>query len=168
MAWEVSTNDQFTEVVRKGRAFADPSADFTVKVDAEGLKPSHKYFYRFVAEDVSSCIGVTKTLPKGNVKQFRIGLASCSNFPQGYFNAYRDMASKDLDLVLHLGDYIYEYPDGEYANQEALDRLNRHVRPTHEILTLDDYRTRYGLYRTDKNLQAVHQRHPLCLRLGRS
>ena len=113
-----------------------------------------------MAEDVSSCIGITKTLPKGNVNQFRIGLASCSNFPQGYFNAYRDMASQDLDLVLHLGDYIYEYPDGEYANQEALDRLHRHVRPTHEILTLDDYRTRYGLYRTDKNLQAVHQRHP--------
>ena len=158
--WEVSTNDQFTEVVRKGRAFADPSADFTVKVDAQGLKPSHKYFYRFVAEDVSSCIGITKTLPKGDVNQFRIGLASCSNFPQGYFNAYRDMASQDLDLVLHLGDYIYEYPDGEYANQEALDRLNRHVRPTHEILTLDDYRTRYGLYRNDKHLQAVHQQHP--------
>ena len=162
--WEVSTNNQFTKVVRKGRAFADPSADFTVKVDAQGLKPSHKYFYRFVAEDISSCIGITKTLPKGDVNQFRIGLASCSNFPQGYFNAYRDMASQDLDLVLHLGDYIYEYPDGEYANQEALDRLNRHVRPTHEILTLDDYRTRYGLYRSDKNLQAVHQRHPfICI-----
>ena len=162
--WEVSTNDQFTKVVEKGQAFADPASDFTVKVDAQGLKPDHKYFYRFLAEHVYSCVGVTKTLPEGHIDQFRIGIASCSNFPQGYFNAYRDMASQDLDLVLHLGDYIYEYPDGEYANQEALERLNRHVKPTHEILSLDDYRTRYGLYRSDKNLQAVHQRHPfICI-----
>ena len=164
LKWEVSTNNRFTNVISKGQAFADPSTDFTVKVDAQGLKPFQKYFYRFLAEDVYSCIGMTKTLPMGDVNQFRIGIASCSNFPQGYFNAYHDMVAQDLDLVLHLGDYIYEYPDGEYANEEALDRLNRHVRPTHEILTLDDYRTRYGLYRSDEHLQTVHQRHPfICI-----
>ena len=92
--------------------------------------------------------------------RFRIGIASCSNYPQGFFNAYRDMASQDLDAVVHLGDYIYEYPDGGYANKEALERLNRHVQPEHEILTLEDYRTRYGVYRTDQDLQKLHQKHP--------
>ena len=158
--WQISADDKFNKLINHGSAIAHPSADFTVKVDADRLKPAQQYFYRFISEGVISHIGTTKTLPTGEVSNFRIGFASCSNFPQGYFNAYHDMAAQDLDLVLHLGDYIYEYPDGVYANQEALDRLGRHVKPAHEILTLDDYRTRYGVYRSDQNLQAVHQRHP--------
>jgi alkaline phosphatase D len=158
--WQISIDNQFTKVINHGRTIANPSSDFTVKIDADGLKPSQKYFYRFISEGVTSHVGTTKTLPIGEVSKFRIGLASCSNFPQGYFNAYQDMAAQDLDLVLHLGDYIYEYPDGEYANQEALDLLNRHVKPAHEILTLEDYRTRYGVYRSDQNLQEVHKQHP--------
>ena len=86
--------------------------DYTVKVDATGLQPDRRYFYRFLADGLSSSIGRTRTLPRGEVAAFRLGVASCSNYPQGYFNAYRHMAESDLDLILHLGDYIYEYPEG--------------------------------------------------------
>ena len=89
-----------------------------------------------------------------------MGVASCSNYPQGFFNAYRHMADTDLDVVLHLGDYIYEYPEAGYANDYARNVLKRNVVPEHETIALEDYRMRYGLYRTDPDLQAVHQRHP--------
>jgi len=158
--WQVAADKGFAKVTSSGHFFTDASRDFTVKVDASPLEPGRQYFYRFISEGVVSPTGVTRTLPVGEVARFRIGIASCSNYPQGFFNAYRDMASQDLDAVVHLGDYIYEYPDGGYANKEALERLNRHVRPEHEILTLEDYRTRYGVYRTDQDLQKLHQKHP--------
>ena len=158
--WQVATDTRFAKIVSSGQVFTDISRDFTVKVDAASLEPGIRYFYRFISEGVISSTGITKTLPVGEVARFKIGIASCSNYPQGFFNAYRDMARQDLDAVVHLGDYIYEYPDGGYANKEALDRLNRHVRPEHEILTLEDYRTRYGVYRTDQDLQKLHQNYP--------
>ena len=158
--WQVATDTRFAKIVSSGQVFTDISRDFTVKVDAASLEPGIRYFYRFISEGVVSSTGITKTLPVGEVARFKIGIASCSNYPQGFFNAYRDMARQDLDAVVHLGDYIYEYPDGGYANKEALDRLNRHVRPEHEILTLEDYRTRYGVYRTDQDLQKLHQNYP--------
>jgi alkaline phosphatase D len=122
--------------------------------------PGTAYFYRFSSLGVNSETGQTKTLPVGQVASFRMGVASCSNYPQGFFNAYRHMADTDLDVVLHLGDYIYEYPEAGYANDYARNVLKRNVVPKHEVLALEDYRMRYGLYRTDPDLQAVHQRHP--------
>jgi alkaline phosphatase D len=158
--WQVATDQGFSRVVASGQTTASAGSDYTVKVDATGLQPDQRYFYRFNARGVSSATGTTKTLPNGLATTFTMGVASCSNFPQGFFNAYRHMAESDLDLVLHLGDYIYEYPEAGYANDYAREVLKRSVVPQHEVVALEDYRMRYGLYRTDPDLQALHQRHP--------
>lgn len=158
--WRVAADAQFQRIVAEGDAIADAERDFTVKVDATGLQPGHAYFYRFESAGETSDVGQTKTLPVGAVDQFRLAVASCSNYPQGYFHAYRDIAEQKVDVVLHLGDYLYEYPLGEYANAVAEQTLGRRVEPAHELLALEDYRMRYGLYRTDRDLQAAHAAHP--------
>ena len=158
--WEVASDPQFMQLVNSGVVSTSAKRDYTLKVDAQGLEPGSAYFYRFLSEGIISPVGQTRTLPEGAVESFRIGVASCSNYPQGYFNVYRHMADSDLDLVLHLGDYIYEYAEGVYANVVATEELGRQVEPATEILTVEDYRMRYGLYRTDPDLQAVHARHP--------
>ena len=150
--WQVATDQGFARVVASGQTTASAGSDYTVKVDATGLQPNQRYFYRFNARSVSSATGTTKTLPDGLATKFTMGVASCSNFPQGFFNAYRHMAESDLDLVLHLGDYIYEYPEAGYANDYAREVLKRNVVPQHEVIALEDYRMRYGLYRTDPDL----------------
>ena len=158
--WEVASDPQFKQLVKSGIISTSAERDYILKVDAQGLEPGQAYFYRFLSEGIASPVGRTRTLPEGEVEAFRIGVASCSNYPQGYFNVYRHMADSDLDLVLHLGDYIYEYAEGVYANAVATGELGRQIEPTNEILTIEDYRMRYGLYRTDSDLQAVHARHP--------
>ncbi|MFT4796687.1 MAG: alkaline phosphatase D [Candidatus Azotimanducaceae bacterium] len=158
--WQIAATADFTLPVTSGTVRSLRKHDYTVKVDALGLEPGQKYFYRFICNGSISPTGETKTLPIGELSSYRIGVASCSNYPQGYFHAYRHMAQSQLDLVIHLGDYIYEYAEGRYANPIALEKLGRHVEPQHEIITLEDYRMRYGLYRTDRDLQLVHQRHP--------
>jgi len=158
--WEVARDATFEAIVAEGVATAIPERDYTVKVDAIGLKPDSRFCYRFVAEGVTSAVGCTRTLPAGAVGEFKMAVASCSNYPQGFFHAFRDIAEADLDVVLHLGDYLYEYPVGEYVNPIAEEQLGRKVEPAHEILVLEDYRMRYGLYRTDPDLQAAHAAHP--------
>jgi len=158
--WQVAEDPSFQRVVARGTAATNASRDFTVKVDATGLDAGRHYWYRFVFEGIPSPVGRTKTLPGDRADAFRVGVCSCSNFPQGYFNAYRDMAGSELDVVMHLGDYIYEYAQRVYANPEAISALGRHVVPDHELLVLEDYRMRYGLYRTDPDLQAAHAAHP--------
>jgi alkaline phosphatase D len=158
--WEVAIDENFNNIVTWGTTLTDAARDYTVKVDVVGLEPGGHYFYRFLGEGVTSMVGQTRTLPDADVGEFRLGVASCSNYPQGYFNAYRHMAETELDLVVHLGDYIYEYAEGVYASKVALEQLGRHVKPDHETVALEDYRMRYGLYRSDADLQAVHARHP--------
>ena len=158
--WQVATDDTFSTVVASGEAAARAERDYTVKVDAAGLAPGTGYCYRFMAHGVTSPIGCTRTLPVGAVSEFKMAVASCSNYPQGFFHAYRHIAESDLDVVLHLGDYLYEYPVGYYANPVAENQFGRTVEPEHEILVLEDYRMRHGLYRTDPDLQAAHAAHP--------
>jgi alkaline phosphatase D len=158
--WQVATDASFETVIASGEAAARADRDYTVKVDAAGLAPGQSYCYRFMAYGVSSPVGCTRTLPVGGVSEFKMAVASCSNYPQGFFHAYRDIAESDLDVVLHLGDYLYEYPVGEYVNPVAEERLGRKVEPEHEILVLEDYRMRHGLYRTDPDLLAAHAAHP--------
>jgi alkaline phosphatase D len=158
--WEVAEDLQFKRVVTSGETSTGPERDHTVKVDATGLQPATNYWYRFVFNGVTSAVGRTRTLPVGAVEAFSLAVCSCSNYPQGYFNAYRDIAQADIDVVMHLGDYIYEYAQGIYANPYVVDSLGRAVVPEHEILVLEDYRQRYGLYRTDQDLQAAHAAHP--------
>ena len=159
-AWQVATDKTFETVIASGEAVARAERDFTVKVDAAGLTPGTSYCYRFMAHGVTSPVGCTRTLPTGAVSEFKMAVASCSNYPQGFFHAYRDIAESELDAVLHLGDYLYEYPVGEYVNSVAEERLGRKVEPEHEILVLEDYRMRHGLYRTDPDLLAAHAAHP--------
>ena len=158
--WEVAEDLQFKRVVMSGETTTGPERDHTVKVDATGLQPATNYWYRFVFNGVTSAVGRTRTLPVGAVEAFSLAVCSCSNYPQGYFNAYRDIAKADIDVVMHLGDYIYEYAQGVYANPYVVGSLGRAVVPEHEILVLEDYRQRYGLYRTDEDLQAAHAAHP--------
>ena len=158
--WQVATDASFETVIASGEAAARADRDYTVKVDAAGLAPGQSYCYRFIAYGVTSPVGCTRTLPVGAVSEFKMAVASCSNYPQGFFHAYRDIAEADLDVVLHLGDYLYEYPVGEYVNPVAEEILGRKVEPEHEILVLEDYRMRHGLYRTDPDLLAAHAAHP--------
>src|SRR6185295_8849732 len=147
------------QVRQSGRFVTDRRRDFTVKVDAAGLDPGLTYYYQFEARGVKSLVGRTRTLPVGNVDRLRLAYASCSNYPWGYFNAYARIAERDdLDCVLHLGDYIYEYKLGEYADPQL--KGERDVVPTNETVSLTDYRLRYALYRTDPDLQEVHRQHP--------
>ncbi|NGY03440.1 alkaline phosphatase D family protein [Solimonas terrae] len=151
----VARDPQLGDVVKHGSVQTSAQRDFTVKVDATGLQPATTYYYRFHAGDLQSPIGRTRTLPVGSVDRLRIGVVSCASLAHGYFNAYGRLAERaDLDLIVHLGDYIYEYGSGQYGNLRAYE-------PEHEILTLDDYRTRYAQYRGEAELQAMHRQHAL-------
>lgn len=157
VSWEISDKRDFSEVVESGTLETSSERDYTVKVDATGLSPAHTYFYRFQYDGKNSEVGVTKTLPVENPKSVKVAVVSCSNFEAGYFNAFARIADRsDLDAVLHLGDYIYEYAVGTYGDT-TLGRLNV---PDSEIVSLSDYRTRYALYRLDPDLKRVHQSLP--------
>lgn len=159
--WEVASDEAFGIIVARGVAGTGPERDYTVKVDVAGLQAASVYFYRFATGADRSPVGRTKTLPVGGVAQAKLAVVSCANFPGGYFNVYSDIAKRtDLDLVLHLGDYIYEYGRLGYASQLAF-ALDRVSAPDHEILTLDDYRLRHAQYRSDSDLRAMHARLPM-------
>ncbi|MBL8348312.1 MAG: alkaline phosphatase D family protein [Rubrivivax sp.] len=158
--WEVAHDPGFRRLAAHGIAFASAERDWTVKVDAGDLPPGTELFYRFSALGRHSPTGRTRTLPTGLVRDVRLAVFSCSNYPAGYFHAYREAARlDDLDAAVHLGDYIYEYPRGGYASDDAA-ALGREVEPAGELLLLQDYRARYAQYRSDPDLQALHARVP--------
>jgi alkaline phosphatase D len=158
--WEVATDKGFSNVVSKGHIHTGQGSDYTAKADATGLEPGQDYFYRFKVRDQISPIGETRTLNEKGMKQVRLAVVSCSNYPFGYFNAYKALCDNgQFDAVLHLGDYIYDYQIGEYQSPNA-EKMGRLVDPPHEIVTLSDYRTRYAQYRTDEDLQEIHRRYP--------
>ena len=159
--WEIASDEAFGIVLARGIASTGPERDYTVKIDVTGLQAASVYFYRFATGADRSPVGRTKTLPVGGVAQAKLAVVSCANFPGGYFNVYADIAKRaDLDLVLHLGDYIYEYGRLGYASQLAF-ALDRVSAPDHEILTLQDYRLRHAQYRGDGDLRAMHARLPM-------
>ena len=153
--WEIATDAALTRPVARGTARTDEHRDHTVKVDVAGLRAATTYYYRFITEGVASPIGRTRTLPAGATPRVRIAVASCSNHAAGYFNAYRRIAERaDLDLVVHLGDYLYEYGADEYGSVRVPD-------PTHEMVVLSDYRRRHAQYKSDPDLQELHRQHPM-------
>lgn len=155
VAWEVATDLAFTQVVATGTFITRADRDWTVKVDATGLTAGTTYYYRFATLGEGSPVGRTRTAPSGATSRLRFAVVSCSNRAFGWFHAYRKVARRaDLDAVIHLGDYIYEYGDGEYGGARRLD-------PPTEIRSLDDYRRRYRCYRRDPDLRAMHQQHPV-------
>ena len=157
VAWEIAEYPDFSRTADRGEAMASPSKDYIIKVVAKNLRAGRRYFYRFRALGEASPIGRTRTLPKRGVKGIRLAIVSCANYNFGYFNPYRAIAAReDIDAVLHLGDYIYEYANNVYGAHPK-----RPLKPKGETLTLEDYRTRYGLYRSDPHLQALHRNHPM-------
>ncbi|MFG2296764.1 alkaline phosphatase D family protein [Streptomyces sp. NPDC048603] len=159
--WEVAEDKGFSRIVARGSVTASAAGDHTVKADVRGLRPGTAYFYRFTAGPTVSPVGRTRTTPAHDATTpgVRFGVVSCANWEAGYFSAYRHLAARaDLDAILHLGDYIYEYQTGGYP--EAKYTVRRHE-PAHEITTLADYRTRHGKYKTDADLQALHAAHPV-------
>ena len=160
VTWEIATDNQFKQNLKTGMVETTKTDDFTVKVDAAGLQANTIYYYRFRFGNKISSVGQTKTLPI-TTNKVTFAVCSCSNYPAGYFYVYREMAKQNVDVIIHLGDYIYEYGADGYAAEDAA-KLGRTL-PTDnnkEIIKLDDYRKRYALYRQDKDLQAAHQRHP--------
>jgi alkaline phosphatase D len=159
--WFVARDAAFKHVVSSGIFDTDSSRDHTVKIVVPDLKPGDIYFYKFAVEDTISPTGQTKTLPVGHVEQLVLAVTTCSNYPFGYFNAY-DAIAKDssIDLVVHLGDYIYEYGVEGFGGEMG-KRIGRNHQPTHEIVSLDDYRKRHAQYKTDNGSLAMHARHPL-------
>lgn len=161
VVWEISADQDFKQLVNTGKVQTNAAQDFTVKVDADRLQVGTKYYYRFRFGNTVSVVGQTKTLPQRS-DQVKFAVCSCSNYPAGYFHVYKEMAQEsNLDVIIHLGDYIYEYGQGGYATDDA-QQLGRTFATDNdkEIINLDDYRKRYALYRTDADLQAAHQRHP--------
>ncbi len=160
VTWEIANDDQFKQNLKTGTVQTTKTDDFTVKVDATGLQAGMTYYYRFRFGTKVSPVGQTKTLPV-TTNKVSFAVCSCSNYPAGYFYVYREMAKQNVDVVIHLGDYIYEYGADGYATEDAA-KLGRTLPSNNnkEIIKLDDYRKRYALYRQDKDLQAVHQRHP--------
>jgi alkaline phosphatase D len=155
--WEIAEDENFLSIYKSDTTSTSPARDYTVKVDVDGLRPDQIYFYRFVALGRTSILGRTKTTPVNAKDSLKFAVVSCSNWEFGYFNPYDKIADRAvLDAVLHLGDYIYEYGAGRYGDT-TIGRINI---PRHEIVSLQDYRTRHSLYRLDKGLRRVHQQHP--------
>jgi len=154
--WTIALDPELNQEVANGIVATSPEHDYTVKVDAAGLQPGRTYYYRFRVGAAVSPVGRTRTLPGPDARQVRLAAFCCSNYPAGFFNVYADAARRDdLDAVLHLGDYIYEYGQGGYGTGHAAE-LGRMPQPTAELMSLEDYRARYAQYRQDPALQALH------------
>jgi alkaline phosphatase D len=150
--WEIASDAAMTKILRSGNAAATPELGHSVHVEVEGLPANREFFYRFHAGDATSAIGRTRTAPAPSDKldRLRFAFASCQNYEHGYYHAHRDIAAADVDAVLFLGDYIYEY--------RSKDRPRVHTLPA--LRTVSDYRTCYAQYKTDPDLQAAHAAHP--------
>ena len=164
VTWQVSRSEDFSTIEQSGTFATDTSRDFTVKVDVQNLNPSTQYYYRFMVGETTSIVGMTQTLPEGSVDKASMAVVSCANYPAGFFNVYKEILkqhqTESFDVVLHLGDYIYEYGAGGYASEDAA-RLGREPSKGTECITLDDYRKRYAQYRQDQDLQALHAALPM-------
>jgi alkaline phosphatase D len=156
--YRVARDPDMRHVVARGVVLTGAARDYTVKVDVDDLHAGTTYYYRFYCQDEASVLGRTRTLPRGATERLRLAVTSCSNHAAGYFNAYRRIAERpDLDAVLHLGDYLYEYGPDEYGSLRTPE-------PPAEMVTLDDYRKRHAQYKRDADSQAVHRQHPfICI-----
>jgi alkaline phosphatase D len=156
VAWEVARDAGMSDIAASGTAYASPEWGHSVHVEPTGLQPNRPYWYRFRSGDAQSAIGHTRTFPgpAGKPQRVRFAFASCQQYEQGYYGAYRHMAADQLDVILHLGDYIYESSWGR-------DHVRKHNAP--EAITLDDYRARHALYKSDPDLQSAHAACPWLL-----
>ena len=161
LTYQVATDVGFSTIVSTGTVTASASTGYTAKADALGLSAGTLYYFRFIAGRWISPVGLTRTLPAANVTSVKLAVFSCSLYSAGYFNAYDAATRSGAEYALHLGDYIYEYGSdpAKFGNGSAA-ALGRVTAPANEIVTLDDYRTRYAKYRSDPNLKALHATMP--------
>jgi alkaline phosphatase D len=158
VVWEIAETNTFNSIYKTDSARALAQKDFTIKVDVNGLLPGKTYYYRFKALNKTSLVGRTKTIAASSADSLKLAVVSCANWEWGYFNPYDKIADHlDIDAVVHLGDYLYEYGTGSYGDT-SLHRI--HI-PKNELLTLRDYRSRHSQYRTDVGLRRVSQTHPM-------
>lgn len=159
---EVARDPGMTDIIARAETMAGPASWGAAQAHIKGLPVGGWVFYRFTAPDGSQSVtGRTRTLPQGPLSRFNIAVVSCANKPFGHFNAYAHLAARnDIDLVVHLGDYLYEYQRGAYPSlEQALE--GRTIEPAHEMVALDDYRQRYASYRVDPALQELHRNFPM-------
>jgi alkaline phosphatase D len=156
VSWEVARDEGMTDIVASGTEYATPEWAHSVHVEPGGLQTNRPYWYRFTAGDAQSPIGRTRTANglQGKPGRLRFAFASCQHYEQGYYGAYRHMVADQPDLILHLGDYIYE---GSWGR----NHVRKHTAAV--AVTLDDYRARHALYKTDPDLQAAHAAAPWLL-----
>jgi len=167
LKYEVATDNAFTNLIKSGDLSSSSATGFTVKVNVSGLKAGTDYFYRFTSGAFRDGVGKTRTLPRWNATQVKMAVFSCTLYSAGYFNAYAEAAKSDAQFAIHLGDYIYEYGSdpSKFGNTDLLNKtsaaaMGRVATPSNDIVSLDDYRTRYAQYRTDPNLQVLHASMP--------
>jgi len=158
LRYQVATDATFNQIVSQGDVIATSENGHTAKADANGLVAGTSYFYRFTFGSTNSPVGRTRTLPAANVAEVKLAVFSCSSFAHGFFSVYEAASSSDAQYALHLGDYIYEYKDGEYPTQAV---TGRNVAPRTEITSLSDYRTRHAQQKSDPNLKNLHSRMPM-------
>ncbi len=153
VSWQVAEDEQMTRVVQQGTTVANPDWAHSVHVEVEGLRPDRWYWYQFKAGSEVSPKGRTRTMPLANTlpERMRFAFASCQHYEYGYYTAFDHMAAEDLDLIVHLGDYIYEYKGAD-------NRVRRH--PNHEIKSLEEYRLRFAVYKSDESLKRAHAAAP--------
>ncbi len=159
--WLMATDKELKNIVKNGKSNTNQAKDYTVKIDVTGLNSYTTYYYQFSAFGNKSLIGRTKTAPSknDNVDKLRIAMISCVNYQWGFFNAMERIAERnDLDAVVHLGDYFYEYSDEYYKHPNLTNR--KHL-PAEETIELAEYRVRFSQYRLDPMLRKMHQQHPM-------
>jgi alkaline phosphatase D len=162
VTWELAHDERFRRIARRGAQWAHPEYDHTLHVEVGHLDPGREYFYRFRVGEWVSPVGRTRTAPAlgAAVAGLRLAAVSCQRYDQGYWTAYRHLADEDLDAVFHLGDYLYEYPVSAVGGARAYtDRVLPSI-VNRETVTLEDYRLRYALYKSDPDLIAAHRAHP--------
>ncbi|MBT2443133.1 alkaline phosphatase D family protein [Streptomyces sp. ISL-36] len=160
--WELARDERFTRVVRRGGATAHPEFQHSVHVEVDHLDPDRVYFFRFRAGDWISPVGRTRTAPAADarVSELKLAAVSCQAYHDGYFTAYRHLAQEDVDVVFHLGDYLYEYAVNATGGARAYTDRRLPAVFNRETVTLEDYRLRYALYKSDPDLMAAHAAHP--------
>lgn len=159
--WYVATDPEMQTIIRSGQQLTDVSRDWTVKVDVTGLSAAQTYYYRFAALGAQSLIGRTRTAPREAVSSLRLAVVACSSYWSSYWSGYGHIAERnDLDLVVHCGDYIYDFVDEDEAVRSRYGEVDTRRVDDRDWTNLDECRRRYALFRSDPNLVRAHQQHP--------
>jgi alkaline phosphatase D len=161
LTYQVATDAAFGSIVTSGTIIASADTGYTAKVDAQGLAAGKSYFYRFLSGPSISPVGQARTLPTAGATEVTFSVFSCADYPLGYFNAYAEAAKRDSHFALHLGDYIYEYGTSSTPTDPVILNLKRYSDHANEILTLDDYRKRHALYKSDPDSKSLHAKMPM-------